>query len=248
MTTLTSRASAGLVAAVAGFASYQHIYRVATRAGEHRSVSAVLPLAIDGLILVATLAMLDDKRNRRTPRLSARVALVFGILATLAANVASAQPTVTARMVAAVPAVSFLLAVEVLARTGRPARGVTPAAVVTSIEPAGDPKPVDEPAAPDPGPVAPTRQDPDRPADVKVKPRRTQKSPSAKAVERVALKKPNATVVEIAAAAGVSESTARRYLPAVTVASASEPPPAETAPEPAVNGHHFEPAGTAAGN
>ena len=118
--TFASRAAAAVVAAVAGFASYRHIYTVAADAGEHPAVAAVLPLAIDGLILVATLAMLDDKRHDRHPRMSARVALAFGVAATLAANIASAEPTVTARLVAAVPAVSFLLAVEVLARTGKP--------------------------------------------------------------------------------------------------------------------------------
>ncbi|HEX5594400.1 MAG TPA: DUF2637 domain-containing protein, partial [Micromonosporaceae bacterium] len=102
--TFASRAAAALVAAVAGFASYRHIYTVAVDAGEHQAVAAVLPLAIDGLIIVATLAMWDDKRNDRHPRASARFALVFGIAATLAANIASAEPTITARLVAAVPA------------------------------------------------------------------------------------------------------------------------------------------------
>src|SRR5690606_18205896 len=62
----------------------------------------------------------EDRRAGRLPRQSARFALGFGIVATLAANVASAEPTWTARMVAAVPAVSFLLAVEVLIRVGKP--------------------------------------------------------------------------------------------------------------------------------
>jgi hypothetical protein len=120
LTTFTSRAAAALVAAVAGFSSYRHIYEVAMRAGEHQAVALALPLSIDGLIVVGTMALLDDKRAGRLPRQSARFALGFGVLATLAANVASAEPTWTARMVAAVPAVSFLLAVEVLVRTGKP--------------------------------------------------------------------------------------------------------------------------------
>lgn len=122
LTTFSSRAAAALVAAVAGFSSYQHIVKVATTAGEHRTVALVLPLAIDGLIVVGTMAMLEDQRAGRVPRWSARVALAFGIVATLAANVASAQPTWTARAVAAVPAISFLIAVEVLARRGRPGK------------------------------------------------------------------------------------------------------------------------------
>ncbi|MBM0232892.1 DUF2637 domain-containing protein [Micromonospora sp. STR1_7] len=220
LSTVTSRAAAALVAAVAGFASYQHIYDVASTAGEHVSVAAVLPLAIDGLILVATLAMLDDKRHQRRPRLSARVALVFGILATLAANVASANPNVTARLVAAVPAVSFLLAVEVLARTGKPLPVVTPlAGLVDQPEtPPVDPRDYAEPI----GPVTPP------PALTAAKPRTSRPRPrsttSAEKVARAAAKLPAGTLAQIAAKAGVSESTARRHLPSPTTPVAAATP------------------------
>ncbi|MFB9236392.1 DUF2637 domain-containing protein [Plantactinospora siamensis] len=313
LTTISSRAAAALVAAVAGFASYQHIYRVAINAGEHRSVSAVLPLAIDGLILVATLAMLDDKRNGRLPRLSARIALAFGVLATLAANIASAQPTVTARMVAAVPAVSFMLAVEVLARTGKPvavpppgpvragevARSAaeTPAAEAAVVEaavgsweaptrpqpgaahsgtphpgagaaqprpaapaqraavprqraaaaralpvPSVEPAPHD-PAPPFPGPAAtgrrragdtepaPAASAPAYRPDVRPRTNRA-KIPAAQRVASAAATLPDATVAQIAARAGVSETTARRHL-------AATPGPGSLDPADAVraNGH-----------
>jgi hypothetical protein len=304
VTSVASRTAAALVAAVAGFASYRHIVDVAREAGEHRDVAAVLPLAIDGLILVATLAMLDDKRNGRRPRLSARSALVFGIVATIAANVASAQPDVTARLVAAVPAVSFLLAVEVLSRTGKrlpdvdpgPTVAVTPAGVETWLdEQTAEPAPVDpwdyaepigpprppvsvEPVATDPARVARRplpepvgapvhgRQcfcelcdqirealvDPlDEPAPVAsppdvpdVKPPATRPRPksltSAEKVARAAAKLPDGTLAQIAAKAGVSESTVRRYLPPRTpapVPSPSGPDAAETAPAEQLNGH-----------
>jgi Protein of unknown function (DUF2637) len=119
LTTFSSRAAATAVAAVAGYSSYRHIVHVALAAGEHHTVAAVLPLAIDGLIVVGTLAMLEDKAAGRIPRMSARFALGFGIVATLAANVASAADTWTARAVAAVPAIAFLIAVEVLSRSGK---------------------------------------------------------------------------------------------------------------------------------
>jgi len=143
LTTFTSRAAAALVAGVAGVISYQHIVSVAESAGEHRSAAVLIPLAIDGLIVVATLAMIDDKRNGRVPRPSARFALAFGILATVSANIASAQPSWTARAVAVVPALSFLIAVEVLARTGRP---------VTA-----EPDPGDPPSASQDAPEPPAR-------------------------------------------------------------------------------------------
>jgi len=134
LTTFTSRAAAALVAAVAGFSSYRHIYEVAVRAGEHQAVALALPLSIDGLIVIGTMAMIEDKRAGRIPRQSARFALGFGIVATLAANIASAEPTWTARMVAAVPAISFLIAVEVLARVGKIKTGTTVTAARSSLD------------------------------------------------------------------------------------------------------------------
>lgn len=119
--TLAARAAAALVAAVAGAASFEHIASVAAGAGERPWVAYALPLAIDGLIVVGVAALLEDRRAGRVPRLSARVAVVVGVVATLAANVASAEPTWTARLVAIAAPVSFLLAVEVLTRTGRKA-------------------------------------------------------------------------------------------------------------------------------
>lgn len=123
---LSARAAAALVAAVAGAASYEHIASVAIRAGERAWVGYALPLAIDGLIVVGVAALLEDRRAGRMPRTSARVAVAVGVLATLAANIASAEPTWTARLVAVAAPVSFLLSVEVLTRTGRqPATGRT---------------------------------------------------------------------------------------------------------------------------
>ncbi|MGW3809087.1 DUF2637 domain-containing protein [Micromonospora sp. NPDC005113] len=218
-TAFTSRATAAFVAAVAGFASYQHIYRVATTAGEHQSVSAVLPLSIDGLILVATLAMLEDKRNRRRPRASARFALVFGIVATLAANVASAQPTITARLVAAVPALSFLLSVEVLARSGKPApaieaavehANITPAAeALTAIVDATAPATV---ATRDPA-TTPASDPPRVPAKRMPARAAATRQTSEQRVATAVAKKPAMTQTEAAKVLGLSERTVQRYWP-----------------------------------
>jgi Ca2+/Na+ antiporter len=119
-TVLAARGAAVIVAAVAGAASFEHIASVAIAAGERPWVGYALPAAIDGLIVVGVAALLEDKRHHRHGRRSARLAVLVGVIATLAANLASAQPTVTARLVAITAPVSFLLAVEVLTRTGRP--------------------------------------------------------------------------------------------------------------------------------
>ncbi|MFI5849371.1 DUF2637 domain-containing protein [Micromonospora chalcea] len=207
VTSVASRLSTGLVALVAGYASFSHIFAVARSAGEHVSVASVLPLSIDGLILVGTLAMLDDKRSNRKPRLSARLAVAFGIIATLAANIASAQPTWTARAVAAVPPVAFLLAVEVLSRRGKLIRPEP----VEQVEPVT----IAEPVAVEPEPVAVEPVGP-----VKVEPVKPTRKPSAKpagtSADRVMsahLAEPEATHPRIAQLAGVSVATVKRYRP-----------------------------------
>lgn len=220
-TAITSRLTTGLVALVAGYASFSHIFKVARQAGEHVSVASVLPLSIDGLILVGTLAMLDDKRSARKPRLSARLAVAFGIVATLAANIASAQPTWTARAVAAVPPVAFLLAVEVLSRRGKLIR----------------PEPVREPVAVEPvkaQPVKRTSQTSGKPVPRSLT--------SADRIMSAHLAEPEATHARIAELAGVSLATVKRYRP---TRSAGSPSPVQPA-EPAVNGSVPELAGVAA--
>ncbi|RKF25244.1 DUF2637 domain-containing protein [Micromonospora globbae] len=224
-TAVTSRLTTGLVALVAGYASYRHIVSVALEAGEHASVAVVYPLAIDGAILVGTLAMLEDKRAGRKPRLSARVALAFGIVATIAANIASAAPTLTARLVAAVPPVAFLIAVEVLSRRGKLiAEPVAEPVVIPAPEPVAEPEPVDpwryaEPVAePQPEPVA-------APRPKRLTPR---SATSADRVMAAHLAEPDATHARIAELAGVSLATVKRYRPSKINGSPTGAQPAET--------------------
>jgi hypothetical protein len=117
--TVSARSAAALVAVIAGAASWEHIASVAYGAGERAWVAYSLPAAIDGLIVVGVAALLEDRARGLRSRWRARTAVVAGVLATLAANIASAEPTVTARLVAVAAPVSFLLAVEVLTRPGR---------------------------------------------------------------------------------------------------------------------------------
>jgi hypothetical protein len=246
-TAWTSRAAAGLVAGVAGYASFNHIVSVARDAGEHITVAAVLPLSIDGLIVVGTMAMLDDKRSGRRPRLSGRVALAFGVIATLAANIASAAPSMTARLVAAVPAIAFLIAVEVLARRGTPIATDDVTHTITddvteppAEPPARDPWDYATPIGPKPPPAVKPQSAGRKPAKKTVPKSLT----SADKVARAAQRKPDATSAEIAVKAGVSEATARRHLQALaraaqvsSMTSPNGPLPAETRPD-SINGHN----------
>lgn len=202
LSTFTARAAAALVALIAGFISWGHIVSVAAAAGESRAAAMVLPAAIDGLIVVATMAMIEDRRRERKPRFSARVALGVGVAMTLAANLASAEPTWVARAVAVVPAVSFLIAVEVLARSGRQLAAVD-----------DNPPPV-EVVAPQVEPPA-EHAEPDTNAGEKRAARRGLQT--AQRVAKAAQRNPRATAAELAARLRVSERTVQRYLPAPAV-------------------------------
>ena len=197
LTKFASRTAAALVAAVAGIISYSHIREVALRVGEGDLAGMLLPLGIDGLIVVAAMAMIEDKRAGRYPRPSARVALVLGIVMTVAGNVASAEASWVARAVAAVPALSFLVAVEVLARTGRLRAG----------QPSDQGSPTSENA------VRATERPQNRPAHTST-PAKQRKRSTADRVATAAARTPAATPAELAARLKVSERTVQRYLPA----------------------------------
>jgi hypothetical protein len=193
--TIAARGAAVIVAVVAGAASFEHIASVAIGVGERAWVGYSLPFAIDGLIVVGVAALLEDKRHARQGRLSARLAVLVGVVATLAANIASAEPTGTARLVAITAPVSFLLSVEVLTRSGR--RLSTPDD--TSAGPGT------APAAGDAGPPA---------ARVRGTTSTGRRRPTAaQRVARAVAKTPDASPAQIAARLRVSERTVQRYWP-----------------------------------
>src|SRR5262245_65234744 len=97
--------SAGAVAAIAAWSSYSHMVHVALTFGERPEVAYALPGSVDGMLVVATVVMVDDKRRNHRVRPIARLAFAAGVLASVAANIAAAHPSVGARIVAAWPAV-----------------------------------------------------------------------------------------------------------------------------------------------
>jgi hypothetical protein len=119
---------AASVASIAAWASWHHMVEVARMAGEDPTVSLWVPLSVDGVLLVASAAMADDKARKRKPRTSAKVAFVVGVMASVGANIAAAAPTIGARVVAAWPAIALLLVVEMLTRRGKPVPVIKPVA------------------------------------------------------------------------------------------------------------------------
>lgn len=142
--------SAGSVAAIAAWSSYSHMVHVALRFGERPEVAYALPFSVDGMLLVATVVMVDDKDRRTRVRPIVRLAFTAGVLASVAANIAAAHPSAGARIVAAWPAVALLLVVEMLARA--PAAEAQPVPIgVSMAEPPSPPTQV--PAEPHPSAV-----------------------------------------------------------------------------------------------
>lgn len=118
-----------VVAVTAAVISFSHVRTVAVRAGETELTSWLLPVSIDGAIVAAVSVLLADSRAGRRPAALTWLLLALGLSASLAANVASAEPTATARTVAAWPPLALALGIEVLAglarrtEARRPARG-----------------------------------------------------------------------------------------------------------------------------
>ena len=135
------------VASIAAWSSWSHMVHVALRFGERPEVAYVLPISVDGMLIVASTVMVDDQRAGRPVRWSARIAFLAGVTASVAANITAAQPTLGARIVVAWPAVALLLVVEILSRARRPS--AEPDLGVGPMPPAsGD----DHPAATDEAP------------------------------------------------------------------------------------------------
>ncbi|MFJ4791182.1 DUF2637 domain-containing protein [Streptomyces sp. NPDC088794] len=89
--TWVRRGCALVVASVASYASYVHQRTFALQGGAD-SVSATLwPLSVDGLLLLATVGLLNSPRSvRRRARAVVWLAFLLGIAVSLAANVAAA--------------------------------------------------------------------------------------------------------------------------------------------------------------
>jgi hypothetical protein len=115
-----SLAGALIVATIAALASYSHMRDVALRYGQSELIAALLPVSVDGMMVVATVALGDGRRNRW----SAWLAFWTGVVASVVANVLAAEPSLVARCISAWPAVAFLLVVEVITRGGRGPRPV----------------------------------------------------------------------------------------------------------------------------
>jgi hypothetical protein len=104
-----------VVASIAAVVSFIHIEHLAVANGQNTLSALLLPISVDGTVAVASLAMLWAARAGvvPAPRL-ARVMLVLGVTATLAANADyGAAHGVTGELLSGWPAIAFVGSVEI---------------------------------------------------------------------------------------------------------------------------------------
>lgn len=178
-----------VVAAIAALASYSHMRGLALRCGQPELIADLLPVSVDGMMVVATVALGDGRRNRW----SAWVAFWTGVAASVTANVLAAEPSGIARCISAWPAVAFLLVVEVITRGGQGRSGTADA----------------EPAVPDAAQITPAQQPSPEPARRAVLEWPTKPEPRTRAGKRK--RRPIAETRELAA-------NLRTKFPAITQA------------------------------
>ncbi|NYI95088.1 hypothetical protein HNR12_001365 [Streptomonospora nanhaiensis] len=99
----TSVAAVCLLTVIAAVVSYAHMFELALRHGEPAWRAGLFPLSVDGMIVAASMALLADARQGRRGGVLPWALLVVGSAASLAANVAVADPTLWSRVIHACP-------------------------------------------------------------------------------------------------------------------------------------------------
>lgn len=118
-----------IVAGTAAVSSYTHIRDVALYGHQSPLVAHLLPLSIDGMLLIASIAMGDDRANNRQPRGWARFGFWGGAAVSTAANVAATVVAWGAAplgiFVAAIAPLMLLVSIEIVSRPGKSKPAVT---------------------------------------------------------------------------------------------------------------------------
>jgi hypothetical protein len=108
-----------LHALIAGTVSYLHMHMLVARHGQPGWVAALTPLSVDGMIVAASTTLLADSRSGRKGGPLPWALLVAGSVASLAANVAVAEPSLIGRVIAAWPSFALTASYELLTRQVR---------------------------------------------------------------------------------------------------------------------------------
>jgi hypothetical protein len=115
----TTIGCAALLALIAGTVSYLHMHLLVALHGQPGWVAMLTPLSVDGMIVAASTTLLADSRAGSRGGVLPWVLLVIGSAASLAANVAVAEPSMTGRVIAAWPSFALIGSYELLMRQVR---------------------------------------------------------------------------------------------------------------------------------
>lgn len=104
----TTAVSVALLAAIAASVSDQHMHTPVLRHGETRWAAVLIPLSVDGMVVASSMSILMASRlGRRGERLPWTL-LIIGSLASLAANVVVAEPSLVGLVIVAWPSFAFV--------------------------------------------------------------------------------------------------------------------------------------------
>ena len=112
----TTTGCVAMLALIAGTVSYLHMRELVAMHGQPGWVAALTPLSVDGMIVAASTTLLAESRSGSRGGVLPWSLLAVGSVASLAANVAVAQPTVTGRLIAAWPSFALICSYELLMR------------------------------------------------------------------------------------------------------------------------------------
>src|SRR5262252_2737786 len=112
----TTTGCVALLALIAATVSYLHTHLLVELHGQPGWVAALTPVSVDGMIVAASTTLLADSRSGSRGGILPWGLLVAGSVASLAANVAVAEPTATGRVIAAWPSFALIGSYELLVR------------------------------------------------------------------------------------------------------------------------------------
>lgn len=102
---------ASMVGLVALWISYGHIYHVARMAGESHMNAMLIPVGIDGLLIVAGVAIVSGRKDYISYG-----SFSFGVIASLCANIISAEGSILSYGIAGIAPIALVGASEMLLR------------------------------------------------------------------------------------------------------------------------------------
>jgi len=115
----TTTSCVAVLALIAATVSYLHMHDLAASHGQPGWVAALTPLSVDGMIVAASTTLLAESRSGIRGGILPWALLLIGSVASLAANVAFAEPTLTGRVIAAWPSFALIGSNEMLMRQVR---------------------------------------------------------------------------------------------------------------------------------